>query len=229
MNRSPNSYLSCAQVRELDRRAAEIGLGTAVLMENAGRGAAELLLSLGVHGPVVICCGKGNNSGDGLVIARHLHHAEVDVKVLLFAQPADLSLDAATNWEIIERTGIPAEVWPAVEDTRLAAELARAEWVVDALFGTGLTGPVRPPFDRVITAINAGPARIFAVDIPSGLNGDNGEPQGATIRARHTATFAAPKKGYANPAAATWTGKVHVIDIGVPARIRDEILQAACV
>ena len=161
MNSNQNSYLSCAQVRELDRRAAEVGLSTAALMENAGRGAAELLLSLGIHGPVVICCGKGNNGGDGLVIARRLQHADVDVKVLLFAQPTDLSSDAMANWKIIERTGIPAEGWSTPEESRLAAELARAEWAVDALFGTGLTGPVRPPLDRVIAAINASPARIL--------------------------------------------------------------------
>src|SRR6184192_3172443 len=100
MKSDQNSYLSCAQVRELDRRAAAIGLSTAVLMENAGRGAAKLLLSLGIHGPVVICCGKGNNGGDGLVMARHLHGAGVDVKVVLFAPPAELSPDAATNWKI---------------------------------------------------------------------------------------------------------------------------------
>ncbi|MCI0684487.1 MAG: NAD(P)H-hydrate epimerase [Gemmataceae bacterium] len=217
---SPHGFLSCAQVRDIDRRAiAEYGIPALSLMENAGRGAAATLLSLGVHGPVAICCGKGNNGGDGLVIARHLHNAAIDVKVLLFALPNELSPDAATNWQIVSKAGIPAEVVTTPEDQRLAAELARVEWVVDALFGTGLQGPVRPPLDRVIAAINAGPARIFAVDIPSGLDGDTGQPLGPTVRARHTATFVAPKKGYASPAAATWLGQVHVIDIGVPQRL----------
>jgi NAD(P)H-hydrate epimerase len=192
-------------------------------MENAGRGAAETLVSLGIHGPIVICCGKGNNGGDGLVIARHLHNAEIDVKVLLFAAPADLSPDAAANWQAIAKTGIPAEILPAPDERLLAEELARAEWVVDALYGTGLQGPVRPPLDRTIAAVNASPARIFAIDIPSGLDGDTGEPLGSTIRARHTATFVAPKQGYANPAAATWVGKVHVIDIGAPARLLRDV------
>lgn len=213
----PYGYLSCAQVRELDRRAiADYGIPAQVLMENAGRGAAETLLSLGVHGPVVICCGKGNNGGDGLVIARYLHNLEIDVKVLLFATPPDLSTDAAANWKTISQAAISAEVMSKFDESRLSAELARADWVVDALYGTGLQGPVRPPLDAVIAAINASRARIFAVDIPSGLDGDMGEPLGATIRAHHTATFVAPKQGYANPAAATWLGKVHVIDIGVP-------------
>ena len=191
-------------------------MSSLVLMENAGRGAAATLLALGVHGPVLVCCGKGNNGGDGLVIARHLHNAEIDVKVLLFAAVADLSPDAAANWQTVQRGGIPAEVWPDFDDARLAADLGRAEWAVDALFGTGLQGPVRPPFDRVIAALNASKTRVFAVDIPSGLNGDTGEPLGPTVRAHHTATFVAPKNGFANPAAATWLGKVHVIDIGVP-------------
>lgn len=217
---TPFGYLSCAQIREIDRRAInDFGIPALVLMENAGRGAAATLLGLGIHGPVVICCGKGNNGGDGLVIARHLHNAEIDVKVLLFAVPADLSADAAANWQPIVKAAIPAEVISNLDERRLSAELARAEWVVDALYGTGLQGPVRPPLDRVIAAVNASAARIFAVDIPSGLDGDTGEPIGATIRARHTATFVAPKLGYANPAAATWVGKVHVIDIGVPGQL----------
>src|SRR5262249_5368625 len=168
-------FLTRDQSRELDRRAAdEFGVPSIVLMENAGRGMAELLRSLGARGPVVACCGKGNNGGDGLVIARHLDNAGVPVKVLLFADPAGLAGDAAVNWRIVERAGIPFEAspGPGLDEVKLAAELAGAEWVVDALFGSGLQGPVRPPFDRVIAAINAAPARVLAVDIPSGLDSD---------------------------------------------------------
>ena len=218
--RFPFGYLSCAQVRAIDRRAvAEYGMNSLVLMENASRGAAECLLAIGIHGPVIICCGKGNNGGDGFVIARHLQRAEIDVKVLLLAAPEELSPDAAANWRVIQHAGIAAEAWPTWENSRLAAELARAEWAVDALYGTGLKGPVRPPLDRAIAALNAGPARIFAVDIPSGLDGDAGVPFGVAVRAGHTATFVAPKLGFANPAAAAWLGQTHVIDIGVPAKL----------
>jgi NAD(P)H-hydrate epimerase len=103
-------------------------------------------------------------------------------------------------------------------------ELAKAEWIVDALFGTGLEGPVRAPLDRVITAINASPGAVFAVDIPSGLDADTGEPMGATIQARHTATFVALKKGFALPAARVWLGKVNVIDIGAPLKLLNEMV-----
>src|SRR6266566_4877690 len=103
--------LTRAQVRELDRRAIEeYGVPGIVLMENAGRGAAELLLALGARGPVVICCGKGNNGGDGFVIARHLDNHGIPVRILLFAPPEDLSGDAAINYRIVERSRLPISV-----------------------------------------------------------------------------------------------------------------------
>ena len=177
----------------------EAGVPGVVLMENAGRGCAELLLRLGVKGPVVVCCGKGNNGGDGFVIARWLDNAGAAVRVLLFARPEELTGDAVVMHRIIAHSGPPIEVMAhaEVDEIALRRELDAAEWVVDALFGTGLKGPVRPPFDAIITAINASRARVLAVDIPSGLDADTGEPLGPTIRARHTATIAAAKTGYA--------------------------------
>ena len=211
-------FFSRQQVREVDRRAVEeFGVPGVVLMENAGRGAAELLLSLGVRGRVTVCCGKGNNGGDGFVIARHLDNHGVPVRVLLFARPEELVGDAAVNFGIIRTAGLPIAVHadsPAVESLR--EELAAAEWVVDALFGTGLSGPVRPPFDQVIAAINAGPAKVLAVDIPSGLDCDTGRPLGPTVRARHTVTFVGLKQGFAAPEAGEWLGQVHVVAIGAP-------------
>jgi NAD(P)H-hydrate epimerase len=212
-------FLTREQVRAIDRRAIEeFGVPGAVLMENAGRGAAEVLLSLGARGPVVVCCGKGNNGGDGFVIARHLDNRAVPLRVLLFARPEELTGDAALNYEIVRRSGIALEVraGQAVDGEALRRELAAAEWVVDALFGTGLAGAVRPPFDTVVGAINASGARVLAVDIPSGLDCDTGQPLGATVRAQHTVTFVAMKTGFAQPAAREWVGEVHVADIGAP-------------
>jgi NAD(P)H-hydrate epimerase len=213
--------LSREQSRALDRRAIEeFGVPGVVLMENAGRGTAESLLALGVAGPVAICCGKGNNGGDGFVIARHLDNRGVAVRVLLFCRPEELTGDAAVMYGIIARSGLPITVHAgAVNTDDLRRELGTAEWVVDALFGTGLTGPVRAPFDAVIEAMNAAPGRILAVDIPSGMDCDTGQPLGATVRAQHTATMAALKKGFVEPAAQPWLGQVHVIDIGVPRRV----------
>jgi NAD(P)H-hydrate epimerase len=212
-------FLSRDEVRAIDRRAIdEFGVPGVVLMENAGRGAAELLLSLGVSGLVVICAGKGNNGGDGFVIARHLDNAGHSVRVFLFGRPADLTGDAAINYQIIARSGlaITIDAEKVFDDAVLRSEFATAAWIVDALFGTGLTGPVRSPFDQVIAATNISGKRVLAVDIPSGLDCDTGQPLGPCVRATHTVTFVAQKKGFANPAAKEWLGQVHVVGIGAP-------------
>jgi NAD(P)H-hydrate epimerase len=213
------TYLTRDEVRALDRRAIEeLGVPGVVLMENAGRGAAELLRSLGVRGTVSICCGKGNNGGDGFVIARHLDNRNIAVRVLLFARPEELTGDAAINFHIIRKSGVPLIIHheTPLDLAGVRSELVSAEWVVDALFGTGLTGPVRAPFDQVIGTINECRTRVLAVDIPSGLDCDTGRPLGSTVRAHHTATFVARKKGFAVPGTVEWTGEVHVIDIGAP-------------
>lgn len=209
------AYLSRADVREIDRRAEAEGLPTRVLMENAGRGVTEFVYRLGASGPILVVCGKGNNGGDGLVAARHLASLDYDVRVLLFADAAELTGAAAENWNALQRTGVSAKaLWP-FDEARFVGELERAAWVIDGLFGIGLTSPVRSPFDRVITLLNASAAEIIAIDLPSGLDADTGEPLGPTIRAKHTVTFVAPKRGFANPLSTAWTGRVHVVDLGL--------------
>ena len=206
----------------LDRRVIEeAGVPGVVLMENAGRGCAELLLRLGVKGPVVVCCGKGNNGGDGFVIARWLDNAGAAVRVLLFARPEELTGDAVVMHRIIAHSGPPIEVMAhaEVDEIALRRELDAAEWVVDALFGTGLKGPVRPPFDAIITAINASRARVLAVDIPSGLDADTGEPLGPTIRRGTPRPSRRRKPATRAPDAAAWLGQVHIIDMGAPRRM----------
>ncbi|HEY7154765.1 MAG TPA: NAD(P)H-hydrate epimerase [Gemmataceae bacterium] len=211
--------LTREQTRELDRRAIEeFGVPGIVLMENAGRGMAELLRALGINGPVVLFCGKGNNGGDGFVIARHLDNAGIRVRVLLFADPAQLSGDAAINYRILAASGIVPEIFVglSLDEEKLRRELASADWIVDALFGSGLRGAVGPPFDRVFAVVNDCGVRVFAVDIPSGLDCDTGLPLGIAIRARHTATVAAMKKGFLHPSAVEWLGQIHLIDMGAP-------------
>src|SRR5438445_5622719 len=144
-------FLSRDEVRAVDRHAIEEhGVPGVVLMENAGRGAAELLISLGVHGRVVVCCGKGNNGGDGFVIARHLHLRSIPVRVLLFAKPEAVTGEAAVNYRILSKTAIPLRVFgdERFNEEELRTELASAEWFVDALFGTGFSVPMRAPLDR---------------------------------------------------------------------------------
>ncbi|WP_157605484.1 NAD(P)H-hydrate epimerase [Schlesneria paludicola] len=201
------------QVRAVDERAMkEFGMLGLVLMENAGRNCAELLISLGITGRVVVCCGKGNNGGDGFVISRHLENSGVDVRVLMCVPPETLSGDAATNFQIIQRAGTPIVVPPF----GWQAELASAEWIVDSLLGTGTQGAVREPFVSAINAINEARRRVLAVDLPSGLDCDTGQPLGCCVRAEHTATFVARKRGFDAERASDWTGSIHVLDIGVP-------------
>src|SRR5262249_44116871 len=122
------------------------------------------------------------------------------------------------NYQIVAKSRLPILNYTGNRFDRrsLEHELAAAEWIVDALFGTGVSGPVRPPFDEIIGAINASARRVFAIDIPSGLDCDTGRPLGPTIRANHTATLVATKKGFVEPAAAEWVGKIHVVGIGIP-------------
>ncbi len=225
--------LTREQVRRVDGIAIErYGLPGVVLMENAGRGAAELLRSLGA-GRVTICCGRGNNGGDGFVIARHLEIAGCEVKVLLFADPATLWGDAAINYGVLEKAG--ADVRVLAKDIvyeALVDALAGSRWVVDALLGTGATELPRPPYPEVIRAINAAAAagaKVLAVDLPSGLDADRGEPfrdesgrYGPCVKADFTATFVARKAGFDRPASREFTGDVAVIDIGVPRRVIEE-------
>src|SRR5262245_20259684 len=200
--------LSRAEVRELDDRAIhEFGVPGVVLMENAGRGATELLVQLNPERQrVLILCGPGNNGGDGFVMARHLQNRGIDVDVLLFGSVEQLSPDARVNGLDWQRSG---PLWDSPLDRPVTAEVRRAinrcpGWIVDALFGTGLTRALGPPFDEVVAAVNAGGRPVLAVDLPSGLDCDTGKPLGPTIRATHTATFVAHKKGFLVPEAKPW-------------------------
>ena len=214
------------QSREVDRRAIEeYGIPGLVLMESAGRGTTDVLCRLGIDGPVVICCGKGNNAGDGFVVARHLEIRGFDARVLLWAEPAELTGDAAANYAILAKTEVPIEVFGGTHDPeRLARHLAVAAWVVDGLLGTGARGEPRPPLDAVIDQINGSGVPVLAIDLPSGLDCDTGEAARHTIRARHTCTFLATKPGFLTPGRGQYTGRVHVLDIGAPRRLVEEVL-----
>ena len=214
------------QAREIDRRASEVyGMASLILMENAGRGVADTLCRLGAKGPVVICCGKGNNAGDGFVLARHLDLRSISVRVLLWAEPAELTGDAGANFQILAKSGVPIEIYGACYDPQqIAAQLQDADWIVDALLGTGARGEPRAPLDAVIDAINAAPQRRLVIDLPSGLDCDTGQPAAHTVRADHTCTFVGWKSGFLAPAAAQYIGTVHVCDIGVPPQLVNEVL-----
>ncbi|MHB1947479.1 MAG: NAD(P)H-hydrate epimerase [Gammaproteobacteria bacterium] len=207
--------LSRDEARELDRRAIqELGIPGVVLMENAGRNIADYLLSLKPTGPVVICCGKGNNAGDGFVIARYLDIHDIPVRIILLGQSEEFKGDAQINYQILTKSGIPTRI--CHDSQCLEEELVNADWIVDAIFGTGLSGEIRSPYYQMIQVINIQTAKILSIDIPSGLDCDTGKPFGIAIKAQHTATIVALKKGFNNPEAQPYLGKVTIVDIGIP-------------
>lgn len=218
-------HISRDQSRRIDQRAIEeYGIPGLVLMENAGRGVVDQLERLGVAGPVVICCGKGNNAGDGFVIARHLDLRGHAVRVLVWAEADELTGDAGANFRVLQKADIPLELFGKEhKPKRLDAALAGAAWIVDALLGTGARGEPRPPLDAVIDRLNASVTPKLAVDLPSGLDCDTGCPAAHTIRAAHTCTFIAPKIGFQAPGADLYTGHIHVLDIGSPRRLLEEL------
>jgi NAD(P)H-hydrate epimerase len=228
----PPFTLTRAEVRELDRRAIEgFGVPGIVLMENAGRGCAELVMRLNpAHAPTVILCGPGNNGGDGFVIARHLDNAGWPVKVHVLARHNHQKGDADINFDILFTSGIEftqyrPDYFEQSHRTLFLRHFAPGAWVVDALFGNGLTRALSAPFDWLVGAVNESGKPVLAVDIPSGLDCDTGAPLGPCVKATHTATFVAPKRGFLNPDSRQWTGEVHVIDIGAPRVLVEEYRQ----
>lgn len=226
MNRSKRPLiLNRLESQAIDKQCTEIyGIPSNILMENAGRGIVDVFLRLKPKGKVVICCGGGNNGGDGLVVARHLDNHHIPVHVLLFIDPLMLKGDAKINYEIVHKSGIQITVMCSHEIQSLKPFLSEASWIIDALFGTGLKGEVKLPFNQIIQLMNEAKKPILSVDIPSGLYCDTGEVLGSAIQAAHTTTMLALKKGFSNPKAAAYLGEVHVIDIGAPRALLEKFV-----
>jgi NAD(P)H-hydrate epimerase len=208
--------LNRAEVRRVDQIAIEqFGVPGVVLMENAGRGCVETLMELGVSGPVVICCGKGNNAGDGLVMARHLELRGIVARLAFWSDPGLLQGDAAVNYQIAQRSEHQIHILEGAGG-QLAALTDDAEWIVDALLGTGARGAPRAPLNEVIEQLNDCPCRKLALDLPSGLDCDTGDIASPTFRADHTCAFVAAKPGLVLESSAAYVGQLHIIDIGAP-------------
>lgn len=212
------------QIRAYDRHAIErCSVPGLVLMENAGRGAADRLCALAsaprghAERPVVIVCGRGNNGGDGFVVARHLATRGLPVRVVLLGTVADVTGDARANLDAY--LGLGRSITQVVGDDDLAglgALLDGASQVVDAIFGTGLDRPVTGSLARVVELVNQARAPIVALDIPSGIDANTGQVLGSAVRAQHTLTFARPKVGLFAGAGAEHAGAIEVVDLGIP-------------
>ena len=215
--------LTAAQMREVDRRTAGMGIPGIVLMENAGHRVVEFLAERFAPLPaqrIVVLCGKGNNGGDGLVVARQLHtrfHPQA-LDVVLLAAPEELKGDAAANYQMLAACGCP--VW-----REIPAEARLATLVVDALLGTGISGPATGAMLEGIREINGGfpLAKVVAVDIPSGMPSDSGEPVGEFARADYTVTFTAPKMGQVLPPNCDGVGELVVGPIGSPPELYEDV------
>jgi len=222
-------YLVTAdEMREMDRRTIEdFGLPGRLLMENAGRGAAEIVLNrfhdlTGMK--VGVAAGRGNNGGDGYVIARCLAQKGIPVTVYLLARRDQVHGDAAANLRLMTPLGIPVH---EVTDERalsrhLTAMRHHTVWV-DAILGTGLTTDVKGLYRQFIEFLNNSNRPVLAVDIPSGLDSDTGQPWGDSVRAHTTATFAFAKPGHLLYPGADRTGNLEIIDIGIPTHIADSV------
>ena len=219
--------LTSAQMKEIDRQTIEgIGIPGPVLMENAGqqifRFLQTLILPYVDEDKIVIVAGRGNNGGDGLVIARHLLNHGMIPRVLLLAAGEDLRGDAALNLGIAEKTGVEVREIKSEADWNAQKRLLKeASVIVDAIFGTGLTKPAGGLYARAIEDINKSAAFKVAVDIPSGLSSDSFEIIGPAVRADVTVTLGAPKIPHVIPPAEEWVGELMIADIGLPPALFD--------
>ena len=205
------------QASTLDRETQARGIPAELLMERAGRAVARAAVDVmgGAYGRrAVVVCGKGNNGGDGFVAARHLARVGVRVAVVTVEDPDDLREPAAGNAFRLDEVDAIRVVrfTPATLDR----ELARADVAIDAVFGTGFRGVPEDEWADAIAGLNASPALVVAVDIPSGVNGATGAVDGDAVRADLTVTFGAPKVGVVILPGAELAGAVRVADIGFP-------------
>ena len=229
----PPSVLTVAQIRAVDAIAVcDFGMSSLVLMENAGRGCADWIdTRLNRSSGIVVMCGPGNNGGDGLVIARHLHAMGHRLCLWMVAEHGKLSQDAEANLKIVEHTKIrigwigdwltPPELEQAWNQLR--SDCANSHMVIDALLGTGATGRPRPLMANIIRLANASMLHRVAIDIPTGLDAETGQPSDPTLQADTTLTFVAKKPGFLKSCATAFLGSVHILPIGVPPEVFDRI------
>jgi NAD(P)H-hydrate epimerase len=229
--------VTAAEMRALDEETIQqIGVPGAVLMESAGRGVVDAIRGLfptllGLR--VAVVAGAGNNGGDGFVVARHLRNHGAEVSIILCAAPEKVTGDARVHFDAALRSGVPLLDGTAQGFAGSTLLLDGAQVIVDALLGTGVSRPVEGHLADVIARVNAAAGLRVAVDLPSGLDADRGHPLGTCVRADHTVTFAFPKLGLVTAPGFTYTGRLHVVDIGIAkiraAAVRRLLLDEICI
>lgn len=215
-------------MREADRRTIEdLGIPARVLMENAGRQAAAAIENTFTDLALMrvsVLCGRGNNGGDGFVVARVLSERDVDVRVHLLGTTDDVSGDARANLDVLRALGIDVvEIVDAATWELIGSSVLSADLIVDALFGTGFHGPVRGVAETIIADLNSSSRPVVSIDLPSGLSADHPNIDGVAVQATMTVALGAPKLSLVLPPAEHLAGSVVVADIGIPSRIVHEI------
>jgi NAD(P)H-hydrate epimerase len=203
--------ISADEARGLDKIAVEKFLiPSIILMENAGKNTAEIILKKIHPRRVAIFCGGGNNGGDGFVIARHLFNNDVKVKVFTAQKISKYTGDALINLNIIQKIKIPI-----VDISTQKIKIPKVDLIVDALLGTGTKGKIREPYKKIIQKINSAKIPVISVDIPSGIDADTGKKQGVAVKSNLTVTMVAIKKGLLVNDGRKHSGKLIVVDIGI--------------
>ncbi len=222
------NLVTASEMQAMDRKTIEeFGIPGVILMENAGRGATRFFMDTMLTEKarrIGVMAGRGNNGGDGYVIARYLTQHGCAVTVFLLSSKSRVKGDAAANLNLLAPLGVPVIELPdakTFEDHK--DQLVQQDIWIDAILGTGLNSNVRGYFKTVIEFINHQGKPVFAVDIPSGLNSDTGRPCGVALQATATATFAYAKTGHLLYPGATYSGALGVVDIGIPPHIAEAV------
>ena len=205
-------------MQQIDAEAIETcGIPRLLLMEHAGLAVAHAAASLSRAGAVLVCCGTGYNGGDGLCAARHLHHWGYAPRVVLAGRLDQLRDEPMIYATIVQRVGIPLMELAGPSDLALVEQWAASSaLIIDALLGLGVRGAVREPIASMIDRLNASGQPIVSADIPSGLDGDTGLPQGRAVKATVTVTFGLPKRGCLEAQGPAHVGTLIVDSITIP-------------
>jgi NAD(P)H-hydrate epimerase len=217
--------LTREQSKKIDKITIDrYGIPGIVLMENAGRFITDVLLKYKPHGKIFVVCGEGNNGGDGFVVARYLANLDYKVHIILVSDPEKIRGDAKINYDISMKFNIPITIISGEEIQEMESIISDADWLIDALFGTGLRGEVKEPFSKAINIMNKSNKKILSIDIPSGLDCDTGEPLGVSIKATVTVSMVGFKLGFFNLKALEYLGDIHIADIGIPRMLLREMM-----
>ncbi len=220
--------LNASQMRDADRRTIEeIGIPSLVLMENAGRqvvAALEARFDDLDDRHVAVLAGRGNNGGDGFVVARTLLGRGVDVSVFVVGSLADMKGDARVNLEVLGRLGLSVvEIGDEQQWELHSSEVSSSDLIIDAIFGTGLNTPIRGTLETIVADINEMGIPIVSIDLPSGMSADSHQLIGDCVQASLTVTLGAPKLALVLPPAATRAGELIIADIGIPPEVIEEV------